>query len=109
MKKQKIVCIVTIVILSVLYAAFSWIESCLGLMLLSLPFGDLSAAEMICLIAGVLCLLAPVFCITGIVLSIIQLRKEKYAAAFILQFLPVFTTVYAVLIFLVSMVFGNAK
>ena len=105
MKSIKIVGIISNIVLSVIYAASSWIISFFGLMLyIYTPKESISIAQMFLLVSSILFICTILFCLIGIILSIILRKKEKHILSLIIQFLPFVTGLFAVFLMVVSMV-----
>ena len=100
--------VVSNIILSVLYASFSWLISGFGLMVLVRLFNNWTIGQILLLSSCILFICTPIFSIVGILLSIILRKMEKYVFSFIIQFLPFVTILLAELLFATQMIFGNA-
>ena len=87
-RKWELICIISNIIFSVVYALGGWIFVVLGLMVFSLGFSDVSFSVVCSLLAALLCFLVPVFCVLGIVFSIKLRKMEAFLASFLIQFLP---------------------
>ena len=108
MKRIKTIGIISNIVLSVIYAAFSWIISFFGLMLYTYtPKESISIAQVFLLVSSILFICTILFCLIGIILSIILRKKEKHILSLIIQFLPFVTGLFAVFLMVVSMVLGN--
>ena len=107
-RKTNRVGIVSNIILSVLYASFSWLISGFGLMVLVRLFNNWTIGQILLLSSSILLICTPIFSIVGILLSIILRKMEKYVFSFIIQFLPFVTILLAELLFGTQMIFGNA-
>ena len=108
MTSIKIVGIISNIVLSVIYAASSWIISFFGLMLyIYTPKESISIAQVFLLISSIIFICTILFCLIGIILSIILRKKEKHIPSLIIQFLPFVTVLLAVFLMIVSMVLGN--
>ncbi|MBR3964064.1 MAG: hypothetical protein IKJ80_01500 [Clostridia bacterium] len=105
---MKTVGIVSNIVLSVVYAASSWIISFLGLMLyVYTPKENISIAQIFLLMSSIIFICTILFCAIGIILSIILRKKEKYIPSLIIQFLPFATVAFATFLMIVSMILGN--
>ena len=109
MKRKNIICIISNVILSVVYFLFSWMVSFTGFMLLVHVSWDkvLSFCCILELISIILIFATTGICIAAIVLSNVFRRKEEYAVAFLIQFLPIATLLYAGLFWILSWIFAG--
>ena len=98
---KKLICIVSNIILSVLYLPMSVYPFFLGLMAIGMFAGNWEFTLLALVSAAfvILLFLTPLFCILGIVLSVIQRKRENYAAAFWVQFLPLGTLGLALVLF----------
>ena len=105
---KKALCIVSNILMSLLYIETSWMVSAAALFYLIGVGWNLSEPfQIVCMMALGLVALTPVFCIVGIVLSVKQRKKEHYLAAFIAQFLPFGTFALAAAVVLVFVYVGN--
>lgn len=91
---RKFICILTNIILSIIYLPISAFLSFLMWAAFSGSIANwtLTLEGIFNVVSGALLFLAPVFCILGIVLSVVKRKRECYGAAFLVQFLPVATT-----------------
>ena len=99
-------CIISNIVLSVIYVVSSWFVSILGYLLL---FGSSSGKvfpEIFYFTSSVLLMGTPIFCIIGIVLSVIFRKKEKYKWSLSIQFLPFATILLSICFLLFSMLLG---
>lgn len=98
---KKFLCIVSNIILSVLYVPMSLFPFGLGLMALGMGAAhwEFTLEAVLTLLFLLLLFLTPLFCISGIVLSVIQRKRENYTAAFWVQFLPLGTLGFALVLF----------
>ena len=104
-KKWELICKTSNIILSVIYVLFGWIFGFLGIMFFSLGFSDEPFVAIFSFLSALLFLLTPIFCILGIVLSVLFRKKDKYAASFLIQFLPFCMLGAALVLFFLSMIF----
>jgi len=104
-KKWELICKTSNIILSAIYVLFGWIFGFLGIMFFSLGFSDKIFTAVCSFLASLLFLLTPIFCILGIVLSVLFRKKDKYAASFLIQFLPFCMLGAALVLFFLSMIF----
>ena len=85
---KKIVCIISNILLSLLYVPASLFPSVIGFMLLVYGSWNWSYEGAIGVLCCALLLLTPIFAILGMILSIIYRKRENYSSAFWAQFLP---------------------
>lgn len=103
MKMVKITVGISNIVLSVIYAAFSWIVSFFGLMLYTYtPKENFSVSQIIGLASSVILICTILFCVIGIIASVVLLKKGKYKLSFAIQFLPFATVFFALFLILVS-------
>ena len=100
---RKTICIISNILLSILYISTSWIVSAVALYYFVAANWDMTSFIHICfrLDCGIIAL-TPIFCILGIVFSILCWRKERYLGAFMVQFLPFGALTLSALFFVVS-------
>ncbi len=98
---KKFLCIISNIILSVLYVPMCLYPFGIGLMAIGMFAAnwEFSLSALISLLFVALLFLTPLFCILGIILSVIQRKRENYAAAFWVQFLPLGTLGLALVLF----------
>ena len=98
---KKCLLIVSNIILSFLYVPMCLYPFGIGLMALGMgaPNWEFTFEAVYTLLFLLLLFLTPLFCILGIVLSVIQRKKENYATAFWVQFLPLGTLGLALVLF----------
>ena len=91
---RKVLCVISNIILSIIYIPLSAFLSFLMWAAFSGPTPNwtLPLEGIFNIVSGALLFLAPIFSILGIVLSVIQRKREHYGVAFLVQFLPVATT-----------------
>lgn len=102
---MKKACIISNILLSILYAVSSWIILILGYLLLHGNWSAGLSVEKALYYASALLLMAtPLFCLAGIILSVIFRKREKYTLSFSIQFLPFISCRIAVGCLMLSMI-----
>ena len=107
-KMKKFLCLLSNVLLSVLYIPVSLYWAIFGVLLIVAMdrFHIDSVGEVVFLLSAVIMLLTPIFAILGIVFSVAQRKKERYGTSFLVQLLPLTTMGLSVLILYLSMLLG---
>ena len=105
---KKFLCLLSNVLLSVLYIPVSLYWAIFGVLLIVAMdrFHIDSVGEVVFLLSAVIMLLTPIFAILGIVFSVAQRKKERYGTSFLVQLLPLTTMGLSVLILYLSMLLG---
>ena len=105
---KKFLCLLSNVLLSVLYIPVSLYWAIFGVLLIVAMdrFHIDSVGEVVFLLSAVIMLLTPIFAILGIVFSVAQRKRERYGTSFLLQLLPLTTMGLSVLILYLSMLLG---
>ena len=85
---KKALCMISNILLSIFYISASWVLSVISFLFITGVSWSWSPDEVIGFLLLIVVFLTPIFCILGIVLSVIQRKRENYAAAFWVQFLP---------------------
>lgn len=85
---KKAFCIISNILLSIFYISVSWVLSVVSFLFMTGMSWSWSPDEVIGFLLLIVVFLTPVFCVLGIVLSVIQRKRENYATAFWIQFLP---------------------
>ena len=112
MKVGKTIGIIFNIVLTFIYAGCSWLFSFFGLMLLTnihIPEEGMTVGGILLMVCGVLLLCTILFCVIGIFASVILRKKEQYLKSFVIQFLPFFTLLIAMVLFLLSIFLGDTK
>ncbi|MBQ3014981.1 MAG: hypothetical protein IJD75_07605 [Clostridia bacterium] len=105
---KKFLCLLSNVLLSVLYIPVSLYWAIFGVLLIVAMdrFHIDSVGEVVFLLSAVIMLLTPIFAILGIVFSVAQRKKERYGTSLLVQLLPLTTMGFSVLILYLSMLLG---
>ena len=105
---KKFLCLLSNVLLSVLYIPVSLYWAIFGVLLIVAMdrFHIDSVGEVVFLLSAVIMLLTPFFAILGIVFSVAQRKKERYGTSLLVQLLPLTTMGLSVLILYLSMLLG---
>lgn len=105
---KKFLCLLSNVLLSVLYIPISLYWAIFGVLLIVAMdrFHIDSVGEVVFLLSAVIMLLTPIFAILGIVFSVAQRKKERYGTSLLVQLLPLTTMGLSVLILYLSMLLG---
>lgn len=105
---KKFLCLLSNVLLSVLYIPVSLYWAIFGVLLIVAMdrFHIDSVGEVVFLLSAVIMLLTPIFAILGIVFSVAQRKKERYGTSLLVQLLPLTTMGLSVLILYLSMLLG---
>lgn len=85
---KRTLCVISNILLSIFYISSSWVLSLVSFLLMTGMSWSWSPDEVIGFLLLIVVFLTPIFCILGIVFSVIQRKRENYAAAFWIQFLP---------------------
>lgn len=102
---MKKVCLISNIFLSVVYVVFSWFILLLGYLLLLPVLPDHWADFNLFYFASCFTFMGtPLFCIAGIVTSVITRRKGRDLLSFLIQFVPVATTLLAGIFMIIAMV-----
>ena len=105
---KKFLCLLSNVLLSVLYIPVSLYWAIFGVLLIVAMdrFHIDSVGEVVFLLSAVIMLLTPIFAILGIVFSVAQRKKKRYGTSLLVQLLPLTTMGLSVLILYLSMLLG---
>lgn len=97
-KMKKALCMISNILLSILYVPASVFPSIIGFMLLVYGRWGWSYDAVIGVLCCAILLLTPLFAILGMILSVIYRKRENYSSAFLVQFLPFGTIGFCVVI-----------
>lgn len=105
---KKFLCLLSNILLSVLYIPVSIQWAIFGVLLIVAMdrFHIDSVGEVIFLLSAVIMVLTPIFAILGIALSVAQRKKERYGTSFLVQLLPLTTIGLSLIILYLSMILG---
>ena len=101
---KKFFCIVSNILLSLVYIPVSTFPAVMGFLFFVYGSWSWSLQAVVGFLCCLLLVLTPIFCVLGIVLSVIQRKRQNYSSAFLVQFLPFATLGICAVLFFVGWV-----